>query len=134
MPLVLDASVTCAWIFDDEKSDACDELAIRMAEEGAYVPMLWRLEMANVLVQAHRRGRISAEDLTDAVGRVNRLNITVSPYEPGLERLTELSRKHGLTSYDALYLAHAISLALPLATLDEPLRRAAAAEAVPFLP
>ncbi len=44
-----------------------------------------------------------------------------------------LCRKHGLTAYDAAYLEIAIRGGYPLATADEDLRRAAAAEGVQVL-
>jgi predicted nucleic acid-binding protein len=45
-----------------------------------------------------------------------------------------LAERHRLTTYDAAYLELALRLALPLATLDEALRRAAVAERLPVLP
>jgi predicted nucleic acid-binding protein len=39
-------------------------------------------------------------------------------------RIQRLSRKHGLTPYDAAYLDLALDSGLPLATLDEDLARA----------
>jgi predicted nucleic acid-binding protein len=45
-----------------------------------------------------------------------------------------LSLKHHLTPYDAAYLDLALDEAMPLASLDKDLRRAAVAEGVPVLP
>ncbi|MEX0978014.1 MAG: type II toxin-antitoxin system VapC family toxin, partial [Pirellulales bacterium] len=41
------------------------------------------------------------------------------------EHLLPICRTHHLTSYDAVYLDLALRRQLPLATLDEPLRKAA---------
>jgi len=51
----------------------------------------------------------------------------------GLRALGEAAVKHGLTGYDAAYLALALDRGLPLATLDKPLAAAARAEEVPIL-
>lgn len=47
--------------------------------------------------------------------------------------IIDLAAKHSLLSYDASYLDLAIRLGMPLATLDEPLKRAAGAEGVPLV-
>lgn len=47
--------------------------------------------------------------------------------------LMDLAIRHQLFSYDAAYLELAIRMGLPLATLDEPLKRAALAEGVPLV-
>jgi predicted nucleic acid-binding protein len=48
-------------------------------------------------------------------------------------QIARLALKHGLTAYDATYLALAISERLPLATLDRELAAAARGEAVEVL-
>ncbi len=47
MSLVLDTSLTLSWYFEDERTPIADGLLERVAEQGAYVPTLWRLEVAN---------------------------------------------------------------------------------------
>jgi predicted nucleic acid-binding protein len=46
----------------------------------------------------------------------------------------KLAVKHGLSAYDAAYLALALAARLPLATFDRRLRDAAKAEGVAVLP
>lgn len=58
MSVVLDASATLAWLYQDEMSDAAQEMLARVMAEGAWVPGLWRLEVANGLNIGIRRGRI----------------------------------------------------------------------------
>lgn len=58
MSLVLDSSATLAWIYSDEVTDTIRQLFDTAAEAGAFVPALWRLEVANSLIVAVRRGRI----------------------------------------------------------------------------
>jgi predicted nucleic acid-binding protein len=57
--LVIDSSMTLAWYFEDEKTAASIAILNRVAEEGAVVPALWRLEVLNGLQVAVRRGPIT---------------------------------------------------------------------------
>jgi hypothetical protein len=59
--VVLDSSVTLAWIYSDETNQAIREVFEQVADAGAAVPALWRLEVANSLTVAVRRRRIDAE-------------------------------------------------------------------------
>ena len=58
MSLVLDTSLALSWYFEDERTPAADALLDRVADQGAMVPGLWRLEIANGLRTAIRRKRI----------------------------------------------------------------------------
>jgi len=60
MSVVIDASLTIAWHFDDEATAATDSVLDRVSEAGAVVPALWRLEVANAFQAALRRRRITA--------------------------------------------------------------------------
>jgi len=130
---VVDASVTLAWLFEDESNDYTEKALSRLETENALVPVIWLYEVANVLVLAERRGRI-----TEAVSRqfrelLSRLPIQV--HHLGLTELwssaTHLAREHGLTAYDAAYLELAMREGLPLATQDKTLKEAARAAGVP---
>ena len=50
-----------------------------------------------------------------------------------MPRLSRLAARHQLTAYDTAYLDVAMRLALPLATLDEDLKKAALAEGLSVL-
>ncbi|MDR0592224.1 MAG: type II toxin-antitoxin system VapC family toxin [Bifidobacteriaceae bacterium] len=134
MALVVDASVVCAWIFEDEATPAVDQIGLRVAESGAIVPALLPLEVANALIQANRRGRVDGQAVAESLARLERLGLTVSTHRPEPSRLVGLADDHGLTSYDAAYLDLALALRAALATLDQDLRRAAAAEGLAVLP
>ena len=56
--LVLDSSATLAWIYAEETTDAVRRIFEIVAENGAVVPTIWRLEVANSLTVAVRRRRI----------------------------------------------------------------------------
>ncbi len=135
MSLVLDSSATLARAFPDERSDAILEVFDHVAQFGAVVPELWRIEVANSLNVGIRRKRITFLDRSQALFDLDSLAITVDR-ETGdhawLETLA-LADKHSLTVYDATYLELALRRALPLATLDTDLRAAATAESVQLL-
>jgi len=126
--LVLDSSATLAWIYSDETTEALHRLFDRVAEDGAVVPALWRLEVANSLTAAVRRGRIDADFRRAALADLALLDIRT---DPGTDThawtgTLELADRFGLTVYDAAYLELARRRALPLASLDGDLLTAAA--------
>lgn len=129
MSLVLDSSVTLAWIHEDETTDAMRQLFDAVAETGAVVPALWRLEIANGMTIAMRRGRIDEEFRRAALADLALLDITTDPDTDmhAWEATLRLADRFRLTVYDATYLELAHRRALPLATLDEDLRAASTA-------
>ena len=135
MSVVLDSSATLAWIYGDETTDAIRHVFDRVAEAGAVVPALWRLEVANSLTVAVRRGRIDAEFRRAALGDLALLDITIDRYTDSHawgETLT-LADRFRLTLYDAAYLEVAQRRAVPFATLDKALRAAGASLGVHLL-
>lgn len=131
--LVLDVSVAATWCFADEVTPTTDAILERVVAEGAVVPALFPAEMANVLAQAERRQRITPALVDRMLGILGGLPIEVEPPQRTPVRALDLARAHRLTVYDALYLETAIRRALPLATLDDDLRKAARATGVTVL-
>ena len=107
----------------------------RVAGQGALVPALWRLEVANSLTMATRRGRIDAAFRNAALADLAVLDIATDPYTDDAAWLAtlQIADRHRLTLYDAAYLELASRRLLPLATLDRALQAAALAEGVPTL-
>ena len=124
---VLDASIALAWCFADEATPATDALLDRLADEEAAAPGLWRLEVANALTMAERRGRLSVAGLTRSVSLLQRLAVAIDPEGPdqAFRELLDLARSGRLTVYDAAYLELALRLGVPLASKDAKLRKAA---------
>ena len=54
--LVLDGSVTLAWLFLDEKDPYADAIIAKLPGVEMVVPRLWHLEIANVLLQSLKKG------------------------------------------------------------------------------
>ena len=127
MPLVIDASITLAWCLDDEQSEYAEGILKQVSEDSAMVPSLWPIEVANGLLIAERRGRLSPTEIPRLYSLLSALPIQAA--EPSLDRslgsILTLARSQDLTAYDASYLELAMREGLPLATLDESLRAAA---------
>jgi predicted nucleic acid-binding protein len=133
--LVLDNSVTMAWVYASETTPAVRAVFDVVIANGAWVPELWRLGVANVLEMGVRRGRNDAAfrdatlaDLALLPVRIDQ-NTSLQAWGPTME----LAARHGLTLYDAAYLELALRRGLPLATLDAELRSAAQKEGVVLL-
>lgn len=133
---VLDASIAVAWCFEDEADPAADALLDSLKAGGAVVPALWPLEVANVLLQAERRGRITMATVDGRLAAFEALPITVdtTSWRSTSAAALALARLHGLTTYGAAYLELAMRRGLPLATKDKALRRASTAVGVGVLP
>ncbi|WP_157015969.1 type II toxin-antitoxin system VapC family toxin [Mesorhizobium xinjiangense] len=135
MSLVLDASLTVAWFFDDERTTATEDLLERVAEQGAVVPAIWKLEIANGLQTAVRRDRIDRALRDRALERLDALPIAIDPetLRHAWSATLGLADRYGLTPYDASYLELAERRRLPLATLDRALRNAAVSAGIAAL-
>ena len=127
MSLVLDSSATLAWIYSDETTDSIRRLFDAVADEGAVVPALWRLEIANSLTVAVRRGRIDANFRRAVLSDLALLDITTDDHTDvhAWGETLSVADRFQLTVYDAAYLELAQRRNLPLATLDHELRVAA---------
>ncbi len=135
MSLVLDSSVTLAWVYSPETTEAIADVLAHVIESGAWVPALWRLEIANVLEMGVRKGRTDAAFRDAAFADLALLPIAVDPEtdRQAWGTTAKLAARHRLTLYDAAYLELARRRSLPLATLDQELRTAAEAEEVMLL-
>ena len=127
MNFVLDCSIAMAWCFEDEATDFTDSLLESLAQVSVLVPSIWSLEVANVLAISERRGRTNQAKITQFLRLLGNLPIIVDAktVEKAFTDVLTLARTHKLTSYDAAYLELALREGLPLATLDERLKRAA---------
>ena len=131
---VLDGSITLVWGFEDEADDYAEAILGRMPDLQAYVPSLWPLEVANVLLMGERRKRSTQAKAAKWLRFLTALPIAVDTQTPDLafDPILALARSHKLTAYDAAYLELAIRLGVRLAARDEALEKAAQAVGVPL--
>jgi predicted nucleic acid-binding protein len=129
---VLDASLTLQWFLEDEANREYSLAVLAsLSEKRALVPMLWYYEVGNGLMMANRRKRIAFDQIDGFLTRLKRLPIDAAQQTPSeILELPTFAQAHGLTNYDAAYLALAKRSGLPLATMDSELRRASAAAGV----
>ncbi len=135
MSIVLDASLTFSWYFEDERTPAVDAVLDQVVYAGALVPCLWRLEIANGFQMAIRRKRVDRDFRDRALLHLGSLPITVDPetYTHAWSATLSLADRFALTLYDAAYLEIAVRCSVPLASLDQELRAAGEALGVPLL-
>jgi predicted nucleic acid-binding protein len=127
MTLVIDASLTVSWYFDDEATPATEAVLDTVSETGAVVPTLWRLEVANAFQSAIRRRRITPSYRDRSLNELTHMPITVDPETDvyAWTTILRLAERFSLTVYDSTYLELAQRRSLSLATLDLALQSAA---------
>jgi predicted nucleic acid-binding protein len=134
---VLDASVALRWVLDDPVSPYAERVK-RLLIKGARatVPALWHLEMSNGLAVAERRSILSPANIDRALLHIEQIvsqRVDTSSAFVSARQSLATARAFKLSAYDAVYLDLARHERLPLATLDEQLRAAAAKAGVELL-
>jgi predicted nucleic acid-binding protein len=116
-----------SWCFTDEQSPRSLQVLTLAKTRAVFVPVLWHLEMANILGISFRKGRLSDVDLSFAlkVFAALEMHTDTSVHEISKSVLLPLMQAFSLTAYDAVYLELALRMNLPLATLDAALASAA---------
>jgi predicted nucleic acid-binding protein len=129
---VIDASVAMAIISPDEQNETVLALLDRMIGFGAFAPTLWLFETANAARFKWAQTPIATATARDAIEKLHALPIEIVDMEPAVIRggVLTLAQRRKLTIYDASYLHLAITLSLPLSTLDKELIAAAPLEGV----
>lgn len=136
MSLVLDASLTLSWYFEDEAIPETDAVLDSVVADGATVPALWRPEVANALQMAVRRKRCDASFRDRALAELACMAISIDTETNAFAWTTtlHLAERYGLSVYDAAYLELALRQRTVRATLDGPLRTASVAAGVEVAP
>ncbi len=118
-PLVVDASLLCAVLFDEpERADAMQ----RLAGKALLAPRLLDHEIVSVAVRKQRHGMPWAAVET-ALADYAEQGIELLDTE--LQVQCSLALRYGISGYDAAYLWLASELKVPLATFDRQLAEAA---------
>lgn len=130
---MLDASAAVAWASPDEAPST--ELAAAVASGAAVAPALWPYEVQNVLAVLRRRGRLTGEDWVAAADAVRAIRVEIETTDRRRveEDVLRIAEVHGLTVYDAAYLELAMRRRIPLATLDNVLRKTATSAGIEVL-
>ena len=127
---VLDCSIVTAWSLEDKQNPFAERAMQITTQRGALVPGIWCYELRNALVVKERRGRLSARDTRATLADLEDMSIA-RDLDHNDHSVLDLSRRHGLSVYQAAYLEVAVRRVLPLASLDHRLREAAKAHGIP---
>ncbi len=123
--VVVDASVSLKWVLPPEDQTP-QALALRRAvlekRVALHAPYLWAYEVTNVLALAVRRARISEDQGRRALRDLFALEVPLAI--PDVRTAYDLAVRHGITAYDAAYVALAETLEATLWTGDRRLQRA----------
>lgn len=136
MAFVLCSSVALGWLLPCDRSAEADEVAERLEREPAVVPAVWSLEVGEGLRAAETRAGLTEDEAARGLEILQSLPVETDSGGPAtqLHDTLALARVLSLSAADAAYLELALRRGLPLATLDERLRRACASARVPVLP
>lgn len=118
---VLDASALVLALIG--KTDAADALRQQLQTVRRHAPHLIDAEVGNVLRRHERDGRISAQEASAALGASRALIEHRYPHAGPLAELAWTWRAN-VSFYDALYVALAVRLGVPLITADLKLAKA----------
>ena len=128
MMWVIDTSALIRLFVPDGPLHAEVETAFNRAASGADVllaPHLILIEAANVLLRKQRRDELSMQELQELLSAIDSLPIRLCDHGPLLQPACILAEAHGLSAYDALYLALAERHGARLITNDNTLEKVA---------
>lgn len=132
MAVVIDASIAAIWFLPDEMDVSAEKTLDSLNNQTAKVPSLFWFEIRNILVKAERRKRLQSSDIALAIKLLRQLPIDDAGTGDD-ELILALCSRHGLSAYDASYLALALEVEGPIATADTALAAAALRENVKVL-
>lgn len=133
---MLDCAVALAWVFGDEATAESERLLDELPSGArAWVPSLWHLELANVMLGAARRRRIDQAGVEGFLTQLGACDIRVDgeTVARAWTKTLDPAQQHGLSAYAAAYLELALRRGLPLASTDRALVAAARAAGVGLL-
>ena len=119
---VVDASVGIKLFVAEPLSNEAHSLFAHLADDPPaqlFVPDLFYIECTNILWKYTRRLGLPPEDARLFAERLGQLAITAYSTASLMADALDIAMEHGLTAYDAAYVALARQLSLPLVTADD---------------
>ncbi len=117
------------WFFSGKPSDLAyaDKVLADVKRWSSVVPVTWGLEVSNVLARAESKGQVTKAKTARFIKMLDDMNIAADKetFKYSMSDTLQLARTYKLSAYDASYLELALRLDIPLATIDEGLRKAA---------
>jgi predicted nucleic acid-binding protein len=120
--IVVDASAIAAVIFNEPERD---DVLKKLTNRAFHAPSFLQSELANVAVKKARRNPTNEAHYMTALAELDLLPMTF--HSVNAREVAALAMRTQLWAYDASYLWLALSLGMPLVTLDTRLEAVAAA-------
>jgi predicted nucleic acid-binding protein len=121
---VVDNSVAIAWVYPKQSTEYTEKLLDSASHGLLHTAFIWPAEFANAANVLVNRGLLTEALGAEMISLSQDFGFIVDNV-PAPAELYSVSRKYGLTAYDAAYLELSIRLNLPLATRDTELTKAA---------
>lgn len=119
--IVVDTNVVAYLYLPGEYTDLAEALLERDADWAA--PLLWRSEFRNILAGYVRRKTLTLEAAWNLQREAEGL-LAGAEHEAGSRQVLELAHASDCTAYDCEFVAVAMTLGVPLVTMDAKLLRA----------
>ena len=121
---IVDNSVVVAWLYPGQATQYTERLLERSGSSTLHASFIWPAEFANAASVMVKRGILTDELGAEMIRMVDAFDLVVDRTPADLRQIYQISRRYGLSAYDASYLELAIRLKLPLATRDATLKKA----------
>jgi len=122
---VADNSVVLSWFYPRQATDYTERLLTLSDHAEVHTAFIWPAEITNAALNLAKRKLIKKTDVDMLLDSVFSFGLKTATPPSDYRRLFELADEFELTTYDAAYLELAQRLAVPLATRDQALLKAA---------
>ncbi|MBN1449454.1 MAG: type II toxin-antitoxin system VapC family toxin [Anaerolineales bacterium] len=114
--IIVDANLVAYLLLKTEKADLAERVFAKDAEW--YVPILWRSEVRNIIVNYIRHNLLALPEALDIVEKAHTL-FADREYFVSSDHVLELAASSRCTAYDCEYVALAQQFGIPLVTFDK---------------
>ena len=121
---IVDNSVVVAWLYPGPATQYTEHLLERSGSSTLHASFIWPAEFANAASVMVKRGILTDELGAEMIRMVDVFDLVVDRTPADLRQIYQISRRYGLSAFDASYLELATRLKLPLATRDAALKKA----------
>jgi len=121
---VVDNSVVVAWLYAGQANAYTERVLEISGTSTLHTSFIWPAEFANAATVMVQRGILTDSLGTAMIQMTDTFGLLVDRTPVDLRALYQMSRRFGLSAYDASYLELAMRLNIPLATTDTALMKA----------
>ena len=119
---VIDASVIIKYLVPEAETPVVRQLMHNLLSDDeavVYIPDLLYIECTNVLWKKVQRGEVDRQTAEENLADLAGMELNVTPIVDLMQRALHLACDHGISAYDACYVALAEQHALPLIMADD---------------